>query len=104
MISAAWCFNHTDRFAAARCLDCSRSYCRECVTEHDGRLVCVACLRKRSPATAQHRSWRRWLALPVMAAAALCGSWLLFYTAGWWLEQITAPAPAAPGSAPAVKL
>ena len=38
------CFQHADREAAARCPECERFYCRECVTEHDGRMICRTCL------------------------------------------------------------
>jgi hypothetical protein len=30
----------------ARCPECRRFYCRECVTEHDDRLLCASCLKK----------------------------------------------------------
>jgi hypothetical protein len=95
MTVAAYCFNHTDRLASARCLECRHSFCRECITEHKGRLICAVCLRKCQPTAAPRKSWRRILALPAMGIAALCGSWLLFYTTGWWLEDITAPSSAA---------
>lgn len=38
------CFQHASREAAARCPECKRFYCRECVTEHDGRMICRTCL------------------------------------------------------------
>ncbi len=40
------CFNHVTREAAARCPECGRFFCRECVTEHDERLLCAACLKQ----------------------------------------------------------
>jgi hypothetical protein len=40
------CFNHAAREAAARCPECRHFFCRECITEHDDRVVCTACLRK----------------------------------------------------------
>lgn len=40
------CFNHAEREAVARCPECGRFFCRECVTEHDGRALCAACLKK----------------------------------------------------------
>jgi len=40
----ARCFNHALREAVARCPSCRRFFCRECVTEHEDRLVCAACL------------------------------------------------------------
>jgi len=98
MISSARCLNHEERLAAARCLACGNSFCRECVTEHDGRLICAACLRKRRPAASARVNWQRHLAVPVMAIAALSGSWLLFYATGWWLEDITAPPLIAPAA------
>ena len=40
------CFNHAQREAAARCPECGRFFCRECITEHDDRVICSLCLRK----------------------------------------------------------
>ena len=45
-LSQQRCFNHAAREAAARCPECERFYCRECITEHNERLICAACLRK----------------------------------------------------------
>lgn len=42
------CFNHGLREAAARCPECGRCFCRECITEHDDRVLCASCLRKLS--------------------------------------------------------
>jgi len=43
-LSRQRCFHHNDREAAALCPECRRYYCRECVTEHDGRVLCAMCL------------------------------------------------------------
>ena len=40
------CFNHAAREAVARCRECTNFFCRECITEHDDRVVCAACLKK----------------------------------------------------------
>ena len=40
------CFNHALREAAARCPECGHFYCRECITEHEERLICATCLSK----------------------------------------------------------
>jgi len=40
------CRNHAQREAVARCPECKRYFCRECVTEHDHRVVCSSCLVK----------------------------------------------------------
>jgi len=39
------CFNHLDREAVARCPECERFFCRECITEHKDRVICAACLK-----------------------------------------------------------
>lgn len=43
-LAQARCFKHVSREAAAKCPECGRFYCRECVTEHEGRVVCRTCL------------------------------------------------------------
>jgi uncharacterized paraquat-inducible protein A len=40
------CQNHPQREASARCPECSRYYCRECITEHEDRVICATCLAK----------------------------------------------------------
>ncbi len=47
------CFNHATREAVARCPECRQFFCRECITEHDDRVLCAACLQKltRKPLT-----------------------------------------------------
>lgn len=40
------CFHHSHREAVARCPCCRQFFCRECVTEHEGRVLCAACLTK----------------------------------------------------------
>lgn len=67
------CFNHVQRAAAARCPACKRYFCRECVTEHKGKVLCCACLAGRDRTTSRAR-------LPSLTLAALAGVGLL---AGW---------------------
>lgn len=40
------CLNHAMREAVARCPECRRFFCRECVVEHEDRMMCSSCLRK----------------------------------------------------------
>ena len=40
------CRNHQQREAVARCPECNRFFCRECVTEHEDRVLCTACLNR----------------------------------------------------------
>ncbi len=76
------CWNHEAREAACRCPACGRSYCRECVSEHEGRLLCAACLSMvtadREPET---RGFRK-LAPPAMIAAGVLLAWLIYWAAG----------------------
>ena len=83
------CTIHLEREAAARCPSCERFFCRECVTEHDGRLLCALCLRELFAAA--HRPdpargvWRKKLRA-AGRAGALVGSallaWLFFHMLG----------------------
>ena len=36
------CFNHMLREAVACCPECRRYFCRECVTEHEDKVLCAA--------------------------------------------------------------
>jgi len=78
------CFNHPGREAIVRCPSCRRDYCRECVTEHDDRYLCSACLRLA--ATKEERKPRA--GVPVGALMALTGllsAWLVYYAAAQYL-------------------
>ena len=82
------CFNHATREAVARCPGCSRFYCRECVTEHDGRVMCAACLKKlahtpllRRPVIARLFQLTQCLACGVLL-------WFFFYFIGETLASM----------------
>ncbi|HSR13426.1 MAG TPA: rhomboid family protein [Thermodesulfobacteriota bacterium] len=40
------CFHHAHREAVARCPGCGRYFCRECIGEHEGRVLCAHCLNR----------------------------------------------------------
>lgn len=42
------CFNHMFREAVARCPGCGRFFCRECITEHEDKVLCASCLGQKS--------------------------------------------------------
>jgi hypothetical protein len=63
------CFHHPHREASARCPECGRYYCRECITEHDDRVVCASCLAKIT--LKQEKSARQWAILPRLALAVV---------------------------------
>jgi hypothetical protein len=80
------CFHHADREAAARCVSCQRFYCRECVTEHDGRMICANCVaRLRAPVVKERSSTVIWALLSV---CGLLMAWLIFYYLGMGLARI----------------
>jgi hypothetical protein len=83
------CLHHPDREAIARCPQCHRSFCRECVTEHDDLLICASCLQRiTSPPAKKERTWTKAI-LP--AVGALCGlllAWISFYSLGRMLISI----------------
>jgi len=76
------CFVHTSREAVALCLECRHSFCRECVVDHDGRLVCAGCLARlqahRVDGSGRLRAFVQ--TGGILAALLLC--WVLFYVAG----------------------
>jgi len=76
------CFIHPAREAVSLCVECRRAWCRECVVDHDGRLVCAACLaRLRAPAARGGGVRQRTFAAGGMAVTLLLG-WIVFYMAG----------------------
>jgi hypothetical protein len=79
------CFNHPGREAIVRCPSCHRDYCRECVTEHDDRYLCSACLRVEA-GKGEHT--RRRVRVPVGAFMALTGlltAWVVYYASAQYL-------------------
>jgi hypothetical protein len=83
------CWNHEAREAVCRCPQCERSFCRECVTEHESRLLCAACLRANAQAAAQPRGRFRRASSVWMALAGLVLAWVMFFGAAESLVTIT---------------
>jgi hypothetical protein len=76
------CFNHHDREAAARCPECGQYFCRECVTEHEDRVLCANCLRKLARVPLLRR---RGFAGVLRLGQCLLGffvAWFFFYLVG----------------------
>ncbi len=84
------CWQHAAREAVARCPECGRSFCRECVVEHEGRILCAGCLARSS--APEQKSARRWSLVPVRrglaALAGLLVLWFTFYAVGRGLLAI----------------
>lgn len=83
------CANHAQREAAARCPECRRFFCRECVTEHESRVLCASCLAKKSEAPGVKRKLPfRGLFRVAQFVFGILLVWLLFYGLGDLLVQI----------------
>jgi hypothetical protein len=84
------CLLHPLREAAARCPSCREFYCRECVTEHESRFVCAACLRKLTAGRGEAKIARNIVAAALAGLrffAALALLWLAFYLVGLFLAR-----------------
>ena len=84
------CFNHGEREAVALCPECAHFFCRECITEHDDRVVCTACLRKlaRVPLL-QRRGFASLLRLGQCVLGVML-AWFFFYLVGEGLLSLPA--------------
>lgn len=86
------CATHPDREAAARCPECGTFFCRECVTEHAGRVICARCLQQKvaaeeAPAPRSCRSLAP-LRMAFQIALSLFLAWFFFYLLGAFLVSI----------------
>lgn len=83
-LSRQRCWTHPAREAAARCPACERFFCRECVTEHEGRFLCAGCLRTLLVAAkpVDRQRVRRAVAAVrrvIQVAASVLLTWFFFY-------------------------
>lgn len=82
------CFHHSHREAIARCPECRQFYCRECITEHDDRVICATCLKKITASVETKRASLAW-ALPLLQlCAGFAVIWFFFYCFGAALLSI----------------
>jgi hypothetical protein len=84
------CFNHAGREAVARCPECGGFFCRECVTEHEDRVVCSACLKKLARGPLARRPALAKLFRFAQGFAALLVAWFFFFLIGETLLKIPA--------------
>jgi hypothetical protein len=84
------CFHHEFREAASRCPICLRYFCRECVTEHEDRVLCADCLKKIVARDTIVPSGLRRALRGLLPIAGLLMAWLFFYALGRTLLWIPA--------------
>ncbi len=91
-LSKTVCTVHGERPATARCPQCRRFFCSECVTEHSGRLICASCLAStREAPKVERRKIRRWNVHPaawLQLAFAIAATWVMFYFFARFLGEI----------------
>jgi hypothetical protein len=88
VLAALRCNNHADREAAALCASCGRPQCRECVTEHAGRLLCGQCLARQAVSRVRDGSWRTHVAATIMLAVAVLSAVSFFFLVGKLLTKV----------------
>lgn len=82
------CFNHAAREAVARCPECRRFFCRECVTEHDDRILCTSCLKSQAKKPSAKRRTLATFVRCAQCAAGLLIAWFFFFLIGKSLVQL----------------
>ena len=81
-LSLQRCFNHGEREAVARCPGCHHYFCRECITEHEDRIICARCLQNLSKQSLKTvRDWAGALVLG-RCVLGLLAAWFFFYLVG----------------------
>ena len=84
------CMHHPLREAVARCPECGQFYCRECITEHEDRVVCSSCLRKLTATVEKKRRNFAPLGRAAATATGLLIAWIFFFLIGRMLVNIPA--------------
>ena len=83
------CHNHMLREAAARCPGCGRFFCRECITEHENKVLCAVCLHKLTePAVIRSNRFQ----VPLQTGQFLVGIFIL-YLIFYYLARILLALP-----------
>ena len=90
-LSEQRCRNHAQREAVARCPECRRFYCRECVVEHDDRMICSSCLRTLTSRETPRRRHLRAVWRLAQCAVCFVAVWMAFFLLGRALLRIPSP-------------
>ncbi len=91
---AGACGLHPRRAAVAACNRCRRGFCRECIVEHQGRMLCPACIELLA-AEATHSRVGIWLWIRVLLQSgfAIFAFYMVFYVLDRHLARIPPQLP-----------
>lgn len=84
-VAQSHCLAHPLREAAARCLGCSQTFCRECVTETSGAMYCQRCLQAQAVAAGGGGTRWRLAGHGALAGAGLTLLFGFFYLFLEWM-------------------
>ena len=84
------CFNHAGREAAARCPECRKYFCRECITEHDDRVLCTSCLKSLIKRASARGSAFAGLSRLLQCVLGIVVAWFFFFLVGESLLRLSA--------------
>ena len=84
------CLHHPEREAVARCPECGQFFCRECITEHDDRVICADCLKRLAQASAMKRGRLAGVRRIAACAFGFFVAWVYYYEIGRMLLLIPA--------------
>ena len=84
------CRNHAAREAAARCPECGQFFCRECITEFHGRVICAVCVQKLAAAPAARRPVLAWIGRLIQCGVGILVAWFFFFLVGERLLRLPA--------------
>ena len=87
-LHARRCARYPAREAAARCPGCGEFFCRECVVEHGGKLLCATCVARAAIGVARRQRRLATLRRAGSTVGAIVVLWILFYWTGAILVKI----------------
>ena len=83
------CANHPDRESVGRCPECTHTFCRECITDHEGRVICANCLAMlQTAATERSGVILAFVKGTLGTVVGLLLALAFFYGLGWGLLAI----------------
>lgn len=82
-LSRQRCLVHNEREAVARCSACTHFFCRECIVEHEGKMICSTCLRKSTGQKEKKTVRKPGRVLPgLFLFVSVFFLWSMFYSMG----------------------